>query len=72
MLCKIRAATSHFLFFMWMEIKLWNGREVDADQGCAHCFALSFYHSLVSDTHATELVLDSQGFSETFDLLDST
>ena len=48
MLCKFRAATSHFLFSGEMKIQ-WNLREVVACQGSAHCFAQSFNHSFVSE-----------------------
>ena len=35
-------------------------------------YPLAIFHTIFSSTHATELVLDRPGFSETFDLLDST
>ena len=46
MLCKFWAVTSI------LHVKLnfrWNWREVVADQSCAHCFAQSFDHTLVSE-----------------------
>ena len=49
MLCKFRTATSHFFSFS-CEMKLpRNWQEVVADQGCAHRYAQSFDHSLVSE-----------------------
>ena len=50
MLCKFRAATTRSHFLSSYEMKFpWNWREVVADQGSAHSFAQSFYHSLVSE-----------------------
>ena len=41
MLCRYRAATSHFLFHLKWNFR-WNWREIVADQGSAHRFAQSF------------------------------
>ena len=48
MLCKFRAAKSHFFFSCEMKFP-WNRREVVADQGSTHSFAQSFYQSFVSE-----------------------
>ena len=47
MLCKFRATASHFIFTCEMKFP-WNLLEVVANQGFAHRFAQSFYHSFVS------------------------
>ena len=48
MLCRYRASTSDFLFHVKWNFR-WNWREVVAYQRLAHCFAESFYQSLVSE-----------------------
>ena len=48
MLCRYRAATSHFFLHVKWNFG-WNQREVVANQSSAHHFAQSFYQSLVSE-----------------------
>ena len=48
MLCRYRAATSHFFFHAKRNFR-WNWREVVADQSSAHRFAQSLYQSLDSE-----------------------